>query len=57
MIVAHTRQFARRQMTWITRFPGVSWLDAAPDTAAEDLAAQVVALWRSHVAAGPRRSD
>ncbi len=52
-IVAHTRQFARRQMTWITRFPGVSWLDAAPDASTEDLAAQVVALWRSHEAAEP----
>jgi tRNA dimethylallyltransferase len=45
-IVAHTRQFARRQMTWITRFPGVTWLDASPDAATEALAVQVVSLWR-----------
>jgi tRNA dimethylallyltransferase len=45
-IVAHTRQFARRQMTWIMRFPGVTWLEAAPDTTTEALAAQVASLWR-----------
>jgi len=48
-IVAHTRQFARRQLTWLSRFPDIVWLDAAPDAAPEALAACVVALWRDHV--------
>jgi len=49
-IVAHTRQLARRQMTWIARFEGVRWLDAAPDTPGDALAETVVTLWREHVA-------
>jgi tRNA dimethylallyltransferase len=48
-IVAHTRQFARRQMTWLNRFEGVVWLDAPPDTPAEALADRVVELWGKHV--------
>ncbi len=48
-IVAHTRQFARRQMTWLRRFEGIEWLDAAPDTDAATLADRVVGLWRRHV--------
>jgi tRNA dimethylallyltransferase len=50
-IVAHTRQFARRQMTWLARFPDVAWLETAPDTSTETLADQVVALWARHTAA------
>ena len=50
-IVAHTRQFARRQMSWLRRFEGVRWLDAASDTPADALADRVVALWREHVGA------
>jgi len=48
-IVAHTRQFARRQMSWLRRFEGVMWLDAAPDTPTDALADRVVALWREHI--------
>ena len=48
-IVAHTRQFARRQMTWLRRFEGIEWLDAAPDTDAATLADRVVELWRRHM--------
>jgi len=50
-IVAHTRQFARRQMSWLRRFEGARWLDAAPDTPADALADRVVALWHEHVGA------
>jgi tRNA dimethylallyltransferase len=50
-IVAHTRQLARRQMTWIARFEGVRWLDVAPDTPSDALAETVVVLWREHIAA------
>jgi len=46
-IVAHTRQFARRQHTWLSRFPDVVWLDAAPDASAETLADRVVEIWRA----------
>jgi len=48
-IVAHTRQFARRQMTWIRRFEGVVWLPAEPDTPTDALADRVVALWHAHL--------
>jgi len=48
-IVAHTRQFARRQMTWLSRFPDVSWLDAAPDTPTDALADEVARLWQRHL--------
>ena len=47
-IVAHTRQFARRQTTWLSRFEGVVWLDAAPDVLPESLADRVVERWRRH---------
>jgi tRNA dimethylallyltransferase len=49
-IVAHTRQFARRQRSWLGRFEGVRWLDAAPDASTEALADAVVGLWREHTA-------
>jgi tRNA dimethylallyltransferase len=48
-IVAHTRQFARRQTSWLRRFEGVTWLSAAPDTPTDTLADRVVGLWRAHV--------
>jgi len=48
-IVAHTRQFARRQMTWLARFEDIVWLDAGLDAPTDDLADRVVALWRAHV--------
>ncbi|MBE3098977.1 MAG: tRNA (adenosine(37)-N6)-dimethylallyltransferase MiaA [Planctomycetes bacterium] len=48
-IVAHTRQFARRQMTWLNRFTDIVWLDAAPDTPTEALAGDVVRLWQEHI--------
>ena len=37
-IKIHTRQFAKRQLTWFRRFPGLSWLDAQADSSDEDLA-------------------
>jgi len=48
-IVAHTRQFARRQMTWLARFEDIVWLDAGLDAPTDDLADRVVALWCAHV--------
>ncbi|MBE3069635.1 MAG: tRNA (adenosine(37)-N6)-dimethylallyltransferase MiaA [Planctomycetes bacterium] len=47
-IVAHTRQFARRQMMWIRRFDGVCWLDAVPDTPTDGFADRVAGLWDEH---------
>jgi tRNA dimethylallyltransferase len=47
-IVAHTRQFARRQMMWLKRFEGVEWLDASPDADTAALADRVIGLWRQH---------
>jgi tRNA dimethylallyltransferase len=54
-IVAHTRQFARRQMTWLSRFEGVVWLDAAPETPIEARADRVVELWGKH-GSGPKQA-
>jgi tRNA dimethylallyltransferase len=48
-IVAHTRQFARRQMTWLKRFADIVWLQAAPDTPTDALADEVVRLWQRHL--------
>jgi len=48
-MIAHTRQFARRQMTWLRRFEGIEWLNAAPDADAETLADRVLELWRRHM--------
>ena len=48
-IVAHTRQFARRQMTWLNRFTDIVWLDAAPDAPSEALAGEVARLWQEHI--------
>ena len=53
-IIAHTRQFARRQMTWLARFPDIVWLDAAPDTPTDALADRVVTLWHEHLGAKPQ---
>jgi len=50
-IIAHTRQFARRQMTWLKRFDGVEWLDAAPDTETATLADRVVERWAQYTSA------
>jgi tRNA dimethylallyltransferase len=41
-VQAHTRQYARRQLTWMRRVPGLMWLDAAdPDHAAKEILEQV----------------
>lgn len=37
-IKIHTRQFAKRQLTWFRRFLKVTWLDAQTDDSPEDLA-------------------
>ena len=37
-IKIHTRQFAKRQLTWFRRFPKVTWLDVQTDESPEVLA-------------------
>jgi tRNA dimethylallyltransferase len=37
LVKIRTRQFAKRQMTWFKRQPGVQWVDCAPGTTAADL--------------------
>jgi len=39
----HTRRLARKQRTWHRRFPGVRWLDLAPDEAPERTAERIIA--------------
>jgi len=51
-VTKHTRQFAKRQRTWLRRFTDIVWLEAAADTPTEELAARVVTMWREHVAGG-----
>ena len=46
-IALHTRQFAKRQRTWLRRFRGLVWLDAPAEAPAD----RVAALWREHAAA------
>ncbi|WP_017326174.1 tRNA (adenosine(37)-N6)-dimethylallyltransferase MiaA [Synechococcus sp. PCC 7336] len=45
-IVKHTRQFAKRQMTWFRRTPNLIWLDCD----APDIDAQVYTLVRQYLA-------
>lgn len=37
-IVRRTRRFARKQMTFFKSFPGITWIDVAPDESAGDVA-------------------
>ncbi len=53
-IVAHTRQFARRQRTWLSRFADAVWLDAPHGVPTESLADHVAALWHEHLDPQPR---
>ena len=46
--IVHTRQFARAQLKWLRRFEGLLWLDAAPETPADELADRAAALWKEH---------
>jgi len=38
----HTRQFAKRQLTWFRSLPDISWVDVGPADPPEALAAQVI---------------
>lgn len=41
-VQAHTRQYARRQLTWMRRVPGLVWLDATdPDQAEREVLARI----------------
>ncbi|WP_277985023.1 hypothetical protein [Salinicola tamaricis] len=42
--VAATRQLAKRQLTWLRRWPGLVWIDSS----ASDALAQVVKIVRAH---------
>lgn len=42
LVKTHTRQFAKRQLTWARRFPQIRWVDAQADSAAEGLAEEVI---------------
>jgi len=46
----NTRRFAKRQMTWFRREPGVVWLDA--ERGVTDLVEQVTGLWEVHLGRG-----
>ncbi len=40
-IVQHTRQFAKRQLTWFRRTPGMQWLDCEADDLSEQIGCRV----------------
>jgi tRNA dimethylallyltransferase len=42
----NTRRFAKRQMTWFRREPGVVWLDA--ERGVDGLVEHVTGLWTAH---------
>jgi tRNA dimethylallyltransferase len=46
-ICFETHHFARRQLSWFRRFPGVTWVEAAPGESAESLANRVAHVWES----------
>jgi len=48
-IKINTRRLAKSQRTWFRRFPGVYWIDAAPDEPAESVAERVLA----HIGGNP----
>ena len=43
-LAARTRRLARKQLTWLRRMPGVTWLDIC-DAPAEDALPELLALW------------
>jgi tRNA dimethylallyltransferase len=45
-----THHFARRQLSWFRRFPGVTWVPAAPEETPEQLADRVAAAWDQQAA-------
>jgi tRNA dimethylallyltransferase len=47
LAVRRTRKFARRQRVWFRRDPRIAWIGTARNP--QDLAAVVLALWRTHM--------
>jgi len=45
-IKLHTRQFAKAQMTWFKRIPGLHWFDVAPDEEPEHVAERLAEFLR-----------
>ena len=43
-LAARTRRLARKQLTWLRRMPGVTWLDIG-DAPAEEALPELLALW------------
>jgi len=42
----HTRQFAKRQLTWFRSLPDIHWVDVGPDDPAADICARVLSALR-----------
>ena len=45
-IKARTRQFVRKQMTWLRKFDQIEWVDVAPEADPRDVAADVLEAFR-----------
>ena len=43
----HTRQLAKRQLTWLRRFPEIRWVEMKPDQDEEEAADRVVEAFRA----------
>ena len=40
-----TRHYARRQLSWFAKFPGLRWVDASDADSDDALADRVLSLW------------
>jgi len=50
-IKARTRQLVRKQTTWLRKFEDLTWIDAAPEATADEIARRVIEVFREEMAA------
>jgi len=46
LVARNTRRYAKRQMTWFRREPGVHWFDVGGGDSLAEIAGEVESLWR-----------
>jgi len=47
LVQLHTRQFAKRQLTWLRRFPEIHWLAMSPERPLPEAAAEALDVFRA----------
>ena len=45
-----TRNYAKRQLTWFRRNRDIHWIDAGPDTTADEIFQRALAIAQAHLA-------